>query len=298
MAYCDSCNNLTEYASNFMLNGINEATCNSLVANTGLNPNVSGAVHENCEDLKDMADCLLGALVEKLPAYDECTLKDFVAQLTPNVYNMVYALVCSTCGLWTRLESLEEIVKAILQQKYTELVSGRDFETIFYNGITTPSGTVRVSVLETQETLAVQVYGGAASNTQLQKSNVKEISIRHSSGVYEDPASWLYAINFLGDYAKYNNRSNYTEVNLTQQTTGIWNIQTTPANGRASWHTRLAPALGFVDPNTNKSWRMLATLFSYADGFNTQFSTAYPDYALNLTAGNHQLDFTLISNSN
>lgn len=102
---CLACEDLKEYAPEFVVNGVTEAVCNSLVKNNGLNPNLS-VLHNNCSDLQDVNDCLIGALGDTLPAYDICDIKDYLEKLTKNIKLMFDALICNECGQWTLLDGL------------------------------------------------------------------------------------------------------------------------------------------------------------------------------------------------
>lgn len=105
MANCEACDNLREYAPNFLVNGITDTECESLQENVGLNPDLD-VLHTNCEDLNDMLDCLIGNHADKLPAYDICSLKEYTAELMKNMYNMYKAMLCSECGQWKYLDAL------------------------------------------------------------------------------------------------------------------------------------------------------------------------------------------------
>lgn len=278
MAYCDACNDLKDYAPGFMLNGVTEATCNSLIANTGLNPSLS-VTHKNCEDLKDMADCLLGALVEKLPAYDECTLKDFIAQLAPNTYNAVYAIVCSQCGLWQRLEDLEELVDNLVKQTYVDLVNGRDYNVTFFNGWKSLNNSIDVSVQESRDLLSFRFSTSVSDSTVLYHDTQMKgvVLMRHANSVIAVPESAIFAINFIGNYAKYNNTSTYGWSNTNGQSNGIWNIR--PTTDRAAWQSRLGLNRNLEFNGT--TYNMFVSWLSYADGYNTQLSI-YPSATLTI----------------
>lgn len=308
MAYCDSCNNLQDYASSFLLNGIRDKECNSLAENTGLNPDLE-IPHENCEDLKDMADCLLGSLIEKLPAYDECTLKEFVAQLTPNVYNVVYALVCSTCGLWTKLEILEEIVNSLLRQQYKQLRPNVDYECKLYSGFTVPDAQtgnpyVSVGVIETENTMVVQAYSSPSRNTvlrhpQIRNGSTLNVMQRHTQALADRLTSRMFAFRFLGDYAKYNSNTDYEYVNNMQPTSGNWNLLN-QLNYAGSAFGGTFQATQYLEnyylDEDNERWRVMTGLSGYSDGWNTQFNASIYPTTISSDHINHQLDFTLIRN--
>lgn len=110
--YCSACEALKEYAPNFVVNGITDKECKSLQNDTGLNPELK-VLHNNCEDLNDMLDCLLGSLYDKLPSFDVCDWKKFMDELMPNLLNMQKAMICSECGQWKKIHELEDSINKL-----------------------------------------------------------------------------------------------------------------------------------------------------------------------------------------
>lgn len=94
---CTACNDLREYAPEFVVNGVTDTVMDHLSKDQGL----SGASgHNNCEDLHDVNDCLIGNMVDELDAYDVCEWKDFMGAFIPNLYETIKAMVASACGQW------------------------------------------------------------------------------------------------------------------------------------------------------------------------------------------------------
>lgn len=110
--YCESCEQLKEYAANFIINGITEKECDSLKKDTGLNPNLS-VLHTNCEDLNDLNDCLLGALKHTLEKQSVCDWQAFTNQLMENLQLLTKALICSDCGQWLKIHELEDSINQL-----------------------------------------------------------------------------------------------------------------------------------------------------------------------------------------
>lgn len=102
---CEACNELREYAPDFVQNGVTDTVAASLKNNTGLNPSLT-SLHKNCEDLNDANDCYIGRMVNELPAYDVCDWKQFMSKLLPNLYEILKALIASMCGLWTQMDRI------------------------------------------------------------------------------------------------------------------------------------------------------------------------------------------------
>lgn len=104
MASCKACDDLRTSSSEFMLNGVTPTVCTSLKNDTGFNP-ASG--HNDCTDLDDANDCLIGTMEDEIEAYDVCDWKEYMKKFVPNVYNVIKAIICAICGLWTKVHSYE-----------------------------------------------------------------------------------------------------------------------------------------------------------------------------------------------
>ncbi|WP_086350257.1 hypothetical protein [Candidatus Enterococcus clewellii] len=113
--HCEACENLKEYAANFIINGITDRECNSLQKDTGLNPKLP-VLHNNCEDLNDLNDCLLGALGDTLAEYDVCDWKEFMSKLMTNLQLLNKAMICSECGQWVKIHELEDSINKLWEK--------------------------------------------------------------------------------------------------------------------------------------------------------------------------------------
>lgn len=100
---CDACNELREDAPNLIVNGLTDTECTSLKNNTGLNPS-SG--NDDCTDLDNMNDCLIGNLEAEVDAYDVCDWKDFTKKYIDNVWTLFKGIICTICGLWTNINKI------------------------------------------------------------------------------------------------------------------------------------------------------------------------------------------------
>jgi len=110
---CSACSDLRTDAAEFVANGVTEEIADSLALNTGLNPNLS-PLHDNCTDLNNANDCLIGFLPKQLEAYDVCDWKDFMKKLLANQYEMLKAMIASECGLWEKQGDACELLSAAL----------------------------------------------------------------------------------------------------------------------------------------------------------------------------------------
>lgn len=111
MANCKACDDLRTNAPSVLVNGIDETACTSLKNDTGLNPSTS---MNDCADLEDLNDCLVGNMADEIDAYDVCDWKDYMKKFVPNVYTVLAAIICAICGLWTNISSLWKKVNYLL----------------------------------------------------------------------------------------------------------------------------------------------------------------------------------------
>lgn len=124
---CDSCTDLRDYAKEFVAHGVTDTVANSLKNNTGLNPNLT-VLHENCEDMADVVDCLVGRM-QDLSQYQNCDWKEYVGKLVPNLYETFKAVNANDCGQWEKLKKMDEmldLIKAIWDKLQECCDSGAD----------------------------------------------------------------------------------------------------------------------------------------------------------------------------
>lgn len=111
---CAACSNLQTDAPAFVQNGVTNTICNSLKNDTGFNPNLT-TLHNNCEDLNDANDCLIGRMDAELEAYDVCDWREYMHKYVGNEYELNKALICSDCGQWTNIHVLDDRLDQICQ---------------------------------------------------------------------------------------------------------------------------------------------------------------------------------------
>lgn len=101
---CNSCDELREKSPNLIVNGLGDTECTSLANNTGLNPS-SG--NDDCDDLHNLNDCLIGNMEQEIDAYDVCDWKDYMRKYVENSWTVFKGIICAVCGLWTNIHELE-----------------------------------------------------------------------------------------------------------------------------------------------------------------------------------------------
>lgn len=99
---CSACDSLKATSSNFIQKGVTDTICANLKANQGF----ENKGHNNCTDMHDMNDCLLGGLLEKIDTYDVCDTKEAIKDLEKNLISIMDVMICSDCGKWEEIEKL------------------------------------------------------------------------------------------------------------------------------------------------------------------------------------------------
>ena len=102
---CAACDELREDAPNFIVNGITNTECASLKNNTGLSPSNG---NDNCTDIDNMNDCLIGNMEEEVNLYDVCDWKTYTKELVGNLWSMFTAINCAMCGIWSQISALKQ----------------------------------------------------------------------------------------------------------------------------------------------------------------------------------------------
>ena len=100
---CDACEELREKAPNLIVNGLGETECTSLKNNTGLNPS---SENNDCDDLNNLNDCLIGNMEAEIDAYDVCDWKEFMRKFIENAWTVFKGIICAVCGLWAQMSSI------------------------------------------------------------------------------------------------------------------------------------------------------------------------------------------------
>lgn len=115
---CGACEELRQTSPEFIVNGLTDDICTSLANDTGLNASDS---NDDCTDLNNLNDCLIGNMETEVDAYDVCDWKAFMKMLIPNIWTTIKAIICAICGIWTnihRLWSLAERIDCIVDYMY------------------------------------------------------------------------------------------------------------------------------------------------------------------------------------
>lgn len=108
---CSACEDIRQTSPEFVVNGLTDEICSSLANDTGLSPTDD---HNDCTDLNNLNDCLIGNQETEVDAYDVCDWKPFMKQFIPNLWTVLKAIICAVCGLWTRMSRMCTSIDNIL----------------------------------------------------------------------------------------------------------------------------------------------------------------------------------------
>lgn len=111
---CDACSDLQENSPEFVLNGVTDNVYNSIINDTGFNPS-SG--HNDCTDLNNANDCLIGNMEDEVDSYDVCDWKLFMPDFIHNLWTTLKATIASICGLWTKVNRHDCEINAMFNGK-------------------------------------------------------------------------------------------------------------------------------------------------------------------------------------
>lgn len=109
---CEACEEIRQTDPNLIVNGFTDTECASLQNNTGLSP--SGG-NDDCTDLNNLNDCLVGNMETEVEAYDVCDWKTFMKKFIPNVWTTLKGIICAICGLWTLAKRIDCILDYITE---------------------------------------------------------------------------------------------------------------------------------------------------------------------------------------
>lgn len=107
---CDACEELRQVDPNLIVNGFGNDECTSLQNDTGL---VASSGNNDCEDLNNLNDCLVGNMENEVDAYDVCDWKTFMKRFIPNVWTVLKGIICAICGIWTNIHNLWNLANRV-----------------------------------------------------------------------------------------------------------------------------------------------------------------------------------------
>lgn len=108
--YCQACEDLREEVPELIANGFDNSMCASLQNDTGLK---ASSGNNDCTDLNNLNDCLIGNADEELEDYDVCDWKEFMRMLLPNLWTTLKAIICAICGIWTNIHNLWKTLRSL-----------------------------------------------------------------------------------------------------------------------------------------------------------------------------------------
>lgn len=132
---CDACSDLQENSADFMQNGVTENVCNALKNDDGFN---TASENDDCADLNNANDCLIGNMTDEIEAYEVCDWKAYTKSLVHNIWTVLKAMICSMCGLWTFVNKHECEINYLYNGKtfsFQEEMPGYDSKLVHGKGV-------------------------------------------------------------------------------------------------------------------------------------------------------------------
>lgn len=106
---CKTCKDLQQYSPDFVANGVTDEMCSNLESSTGL----MNKGRENCTDLHNANDCLIGGIAEKATSYNPCDPNKMIEDLAKNTMHVIDMLICSDCGQWNEIKKIWDEIQKI-----------------------------------------------------------------------------------------------------------------------------------------------------------------------------------------
>ena len=100
---CSACDDIRATDPNFVINGLGDSEIASLKNNTGLSPS---SPNDDCTDLNNINDCLVGVLAKEVDSQSDCDWKPFTKTALKNVWTTIKSVIAAICGLWTNIANL------------------------------------------------------------------------------------------------------------------------------------------------------------------------------------------------
>lgn len=107
---CEACEEIKSEVPELIVNGFDDTMCTSLKNDTGLK---SSSGNNDCTDLDNLNDCLIGNMETEIDDYDSCTWKDFMKKYISNAWTVFKSIICAICGLWTNVHNLWTTIRSL-----------------------------------------------------------------------------------------------------------------------------------------------------------------------------------------
>lgn len=127
---CTACEELKTEVPSLITDGLTSSMCTSIRNDTGLK---ASSGNDDCEDLNNLNDCLVGNMETEIDRYDVCEWKPFTQDLISNLHTTLKAMICAICGIWTNIHNLWTYAKSYRLKKngtkiYLEAEDGKHGE--------------------------------------------------------------------------------------------------------------------------------------------------------------------------
>lgn len=107
---CSACEEIKQEVPSIVTDGLSNTMCTSLKNDTGLK---ASSGNDDCDDLNNLNDCLVGNMETEIDKHDVCDWKPFTKSLIGNLWTTLKAMICAICGLWTNVHNLWTTISSL-----------------------------------------------------------------------------------------------------------------------------------------------------------------------------------------
>lgn len=229
---CSACDDLRQVDPNLLINGLGDTECASLQNNTGLVP-TSG--NDDCEDLHNLNDCLVGNMATEVDAYDVCDWKTFMKKFIPNVWTTLKGIICAICGLWTNITNLWEKVNC-----FSTSITNFDRRSIyaevsdyvyFYDWVNTNTPANPASPVTVTYSAMHSYVLARPGNTALSLINSIDVGQYGTHTVGGVTYNGIPVYQFTGSMTDNNLKSVYNSAHITTDGVFVYSVEKTAQSG-------------------------------------------------------------------
>ena len=110
---CEACEALRQEVPELVCNGFDDDMCSALSNDSGLS---ASSGHNDCTDLNNLNDCLIGNEAEEVELFEVCDWKPFMKDFINNLWTVLKAMICAICGIWTNIHNLWAKINEVINK--------------------------------------------------------------------------------------------------------------------------------------------------------------------------------------
>ena len=197
--YCEACAELKKQDPNLIANGFSDENCENMMENKGLTGR-----NDDCTDLNDMNDCLIGSMADEAEISDVCDWREYMMKFVPNQWTVTKAIICAVCGLWNKVTNFMDIIRSFRLTKTGSTIS---LDSVLGNhGKVTDSNTT-YDLVRNGNTVVLEGSDGTTDSVDIANTKYKltkngnNILLQGSDGITDSvtDSNTTYVLSKAGD---------------------------------------------------------------------------------------------------